>query len=240
MTMTPREALLRTIAVGLLNVVAITHLVDLSHKLEEGVAYMATLFSLLIVACVVLALVLVRRRPRALRGTWIAIGTLSAATLAGYALSRVVALPRMADHVGDWTSTAGIVSVSAEIALLALAAHALRSAGGSRAAGRATRRAPRLAGTAAGVALLLAVSAAGMPGLQRAHAHAGVAVASGAADHAEPAAPAAAGEAQAAPAIPRAVTLAAILLAVAFTAAAATSLRRRSYAPQRPVARLRA
>ena len=112
----------RPLAVACLIGVAVTHLVDLSDKLEEA-HYMAAMFCALIAASLVLAGALAAgyRVGPAL----VAAGTLSALTIAGYVLSRTVGLPQLEDHVGMWTDPAGVASLVFEGTLVVLALAAL-------------------------------------------------------------------------------------------------------------------
>lgn len=108
----------RGAAIGLLGVVALTHLVDLPHKLEEA-PYIAALFIALIAASLGLALVAAAgSRPQAI---WTAIGALNATAIAGYLASRSVGLPGIEDHVGDWLDSAGIIALASETLLVSLA-----------------------------------------------------------------------------------------------------------------------
>ncbi|MGI8729849.1 MAG: hypothetical protein ACR2LK_07645 [Solirubrobacteraceae bacterium] len=121
-----REAIARFLGVGLLMAVAYLHLLDISHKIEEGIWYMVVLFGFLILGATVLAAGLVRSQPRSVRLVWAGAALLGIGALAGYVVSRVVALPGMADHRGDWTGSYGMLAVFAEVAVLALAAYAMR------------------------------------------------------------------------------------------------------------------
>ena len=121
------DAAARFLGVLLLVVVGYAHLLDLSHKVDEGIWYMVVAFVALIVAAVCLAVALVRCRAPAVRSVWLAAATISLAALAGYAISRLIALPGMADHQGDWVSTYGLLALFGETALIALAGYAMRS-----------------------------------------------------------------------------------------------------------------
>ena len=119
MTLTPR---IRLAAIFSLGGVAITHLMDLPHKLMEA-PYLAVLFCALITASTLLALAMVTEgfgRPALL-----ASGLLSALTIAGYVLSRTAGLPMIEDHVGDWLAPAGLASLVFEGVLVVLALRAL-------------------------------------------------------------------------------------------------------------------
>jgi hypothetical protein len=108
----------RLIAIFSLGGVAITHLMDLPHKLMEA-PYLALLFCALITASTLLALAMVT--DGAARPAIVASGVLSAATIAGFVVSRSVGLPMIEDHVGDWLAPAGIASLAFEATLVGLA-----------------------------------------------------------------------------------------------------------------------
>jgi hypothetical protein len=115
MQITPPIRLLASVSLG---GVAITHLMDLPHKLEEA-PYMAVLFCALITASTLLALAVVTEgggRPAILFG-----GFISALTIVGFVLSRSIGLPMIEDHVGDWLEPAGVASLVFETILVGLA-----------------------------------------------------------------------------------------------------------------------
>jgi hypothetical protein len=119
----------RGIAVVCLAAIAVTHLTDLPEKLEEA-PYMAVLFCGLIAASAGLGIVFASGRDDAI--VWWTAGAVALMPLIGYLLSRSVGLPQLEDHVGDWLSPAGVVSVAAEALLVALSLpHLSRSRGGS-------------------------------------------------------------------------------------------------------------
>jgi hypothetical protein len=117
---TPRIRLLAIVSLG---GVAVTHLMDLPHKLMEA-PYLAVLFCGLITASTLLSLAMAGEA--AARPALLASGVLSALAIAGYGLSRSVGLPLIEDHVGDWLAPAGVASLVFEGALVWLAAGALR------------------------------------------------------------------------------------------------------------------
>ena len=160
------SALARILGIAALNAIAFTHLLDLSHKLEERVAYMAALFSLLIVASVALAVALARLRSTWIRGMWSAGAALSLASLGGFVVSRTVGLPQMTDHIGDWTSPAGVGAVVAELLFIGLATHALRTPSRSR---RRLTAAAAVGVAAAVISVALVLAAASWPGSALAH-----------------------------------------------------------------------
>lgn len=120
------DATARFAGVVLLVLVGYAHLLDLSHKIDEGVWLMAFGFIALIAAAICLAVALVRAPASAVRLAWVAAAGLSAGALAGYAISRLLPLPGMADHQGDWINTYGVLAMLADLGLIALAAHAMR------------------------------------------------------------------------------------------------------------------
>lgn len=58
-----------------------------------------------------------------LGGVFVAAGTLCAAAIAAYALTRLIAFPQLGDDVGNWGEPLGVVSVVSEgvVVLLSLA-----------------------------------------------------------------------------------------------------------------------
>lgn len=127
MSLTPltlNEARGRMLAIACLSGVALTHVLELERKLDEGVIYMAVMFTGLSVSAVLLAVALAVAGERAGRRALRAAGVMSVSAIAGYLGSRAVAFPQMADHVGDWLNPLGIASLVAEATLVALAAQA--------------------------------------------------------------------------------------------------------------------
>jgi hypothetical protein len=124
--LTSREAVTRFAGAGVLLAVGYLHLMDISHKIEEGIWYMAFLFAALIVSSIALAVALVRADDSRVRFVWVAAAGLAAGAMFGYFVSRSIALPGMADHRGDWFSSIGIFAWLFEMALVGLAAFALR------------------------------------------------------------------------------------------------------------------
>lgn len=120
------DASARFIGVILLIAVGYSHLLDISHKVDEGIWYMVFAFTALIVTAIALAAALVRARTAEVRLAWAAAALLSTGALLGYAISRLLPLPGMADHQGDWLSTYGVIAVLAELGLIGLAAFAMR------------------------------------------------------------------------------------------------------------------
>jgi hypothetical protein len=125
-SLTGREALTRFLGVNVLIAVGYMHLMDISHKVEEGVWYMALLFASLIVVSVVLATALVRADDSRVRFVWVGAAGLAASAMFGYFVSRAIPLPGMSDHQGDWFNSIGVFAGLFEMGLVALAAFALR------------------------------------------------------------------------------------------------------------------
>jgi hypothetical protein len=119
MPLTPQ---IRLLAIASLGGVAVTHLMDLPHKLMEA-PYLAVLFCALITASTLLSLAMVSEGAGRL--ALLASGALGALAIAGYVLSRSVGLPMIEDHVGDWLAPAGVASLLCEGVLVVLALRVL-------------------------------------------------------------------------------------------------------------------
>ena len=121
----PREeTFLVDLAVLSLIGMGVTHLIHVSHELEES-TWVGVAFIGISAACG--ALVVLIRRLWWWPPLWMATGSLAAGTMAGYVLSRVVPLPGLAGHVGQWLDVPGALSVAFEATLVALSVRALRS-----------------------------------------------------------------------------------------------------------------
>jgi len=120
------DAAARFAGVVLLVIVGYAHLLDLSHKIDEGLWLIALGFIALIAAAICLAAALVRAPASAVRLAWVAAALICVGALAGYAISRILPLPGMADHQGDWINAYGVLATLAELGLIALAAYAMR------------------------------------------------------------------------------------------------------------------
>jgi hypothetical protein len=97
------------------------HLPVVGEHLREA-PYMGEEFIVLIVACLLIAVAALVCDSAALYA--IAAGTCGLA-IAGYALTRLVALPQLADDVGNWLEPLGVASLLAETATVAVALFAL-------------------------------------------------------------------------------------------------------------------
>jgi hypothetical protein len=111
-----RRALAIFVAIG-----AAAHLPVVGEHLHEA-PYMGEEFIVLIVACLCIAIA-------ALVCDSTALYMLAACTcglaIAGYVVTRVVALPALRDDVGNWFEPLGVVSILAETATVAIAVCAL-------------------------------------------------------------------------------------------------------------------
>lgn len=98
-------------------VAAGVHIPVIGPHLDEA-PYMGVLFLLLTVACCALAVTIVVRDSV---GAYVAAGTICATAIVGYAATRTVAFPDLADDVGNWLEPLGVVAVLSEAAVVALA-----------------------------------------------------------------------------------------------------------------------
>lgn len=144
----PREAAFRFIGVAVLVLVAYLHLMDISHKIEEGVWYMAVLFAALIVSALALAIALVRTDSSSVRFAWVGAAAIAFGAIFGFCASRAIPLPGMADHHGDWFGTLGLFAGVLELGLIFLAGYALRDRVRSHQAQLRARRRRRIAAPA--------------------------------------------------------------------------------------------
>jgi hypothetical protein len=108
-------------------VAAVAHIPVIGPHLEEA-PYMGVLFVLLTAACAVLAAAALLRGGRAVH-LWTVL-TCGLAVV-GYAATRLVAFPMLADDVGNWLEPLGVVSIVSESIAVAAALFGL------------TRRSPR-------------------------------------------------------------------------------------------------
>ncbi|WP_457111486.1 hypothetical protein [Marmoricola sp. URHA0025 HA25] len=118
----------RWLLVGAVTAAAAAHIPVIGPHLEEA-PYMGVLFVLLTGACLAIgATVAVADATWAYRAALPVCG----AAVVGYAATRLVAFPQLADDVGNWFEPLGVVSVVTESAVVLLAALVLRG----RSAGR--------------------------------------------------------------------------------------------------------
>jgi hypothetical protein len=103
-------------------VAALAHVPVIGSHLEEA-PYMGVLFVALTAACTVLAAAALLRGGRAVY--LLTVLTCGLAVL-GYAATRLVAFPMLADDVGNWLEPLGVVSIVSESIAVAAALVALR------------------------------------------------------------------------------------------------------------------
>jgi hypothetical protein len=107
-------------------VAAAAHVPVIAPHLDEA-PYMGVLFVVLTVGCAVLAAAALVRDSAAVYA--LAVLTCGLAVV-GYAATRLVAFPMLADDVGNWWEPLGIVSVVSETVVVVAALAALRSGRG--------------------------------------------------------------------------------------------------------------
>ncbi|MFF3313510.1 hypothetical protein [Streptomyces sp. NPDC002952] len=114
---------LRFPAAALLLIAGIAHIPITPEHLEEA-PYIGILFIALTVVCFALALMLLRHDTPLV---WTAVVAVTVAAVLTYLVSRMTALPQIADDVGNWTDPLGLVSIASEFLAATLAAAALAS-----------------------------------------------------------------------------------------------------------------
>ncbi|MFC6704532.1 hypothetical protein [Flexivirga alba] len=106
-------------------VAAAAHVPVIAPHLDEA-PYMGALFIVLTAACLVLAATLtVRDSERVYALSVLTCGL----AVVGYAATRLVAFPMLADDVGNWFEPLGIVSVLSESVVIVAAGLAIRGRG---------------------------------------------------------------------------------------------------------------
>jgi hypothetical protein len=103
--------------VGAALVASAAHVPGVGEHLHEA-PYMGVLFAMFAAACVAVAVVAAARPNPAV---FVSAGGLCAAALSTYAATRLVAFPQLAGDVGNWGEPLGLVSVAAELLVLACA-----------------------------------------------------------------------------------------------------------------------
>jgi hypothetical protein len=114
---TPRWVLAAAAAVA-----AVAHVPVIGPHLEEA-PYMGVLFVVLTAACAVLAAAALLRGGRAV---YLLTVLTCGLAVVGYAATRLVAFPMLADDVGNWLEPLGVVSIVSESIAVAAALVALR------------------------------------------------------------------------------------------------------------------
>ncbi len=120
----PLRAPQRWVLVAAALVAGVAHIPVTPEHLQEA-PYMGVLFVLLSTACAALAaMAVIRDVP----GVYLASATVCGLAIAGYAATRLVAFPMLADDVGNWLEPLGVVSIISEAVVVAAAVSALRRA----------------------------------------------------------------------------------------------------------------
>jgi hypothetical protein len=116
-----RTAARSTVVVAAL-VASLAHIPVIAPHLAEA-PYMGVLFILLTVACVLSAAALaVAERPLA----YAFVASCCGAAVIGYAATRLVPFPQLADDVGNWFEPLGVLAVLSELVVVTAAVVALR------------------------------------------------------------------------------------------------------------------
>jgi hypothetical protein len=118
----PLRSPLRPVVAAAAVLVAAAHVPVIAPHLDEA-PYMGVLFVVLTVGCLAIGLATLIRDSAALYA--MAVLTCGLAVV-GYAATRVVAFPMLADDVGNWLEPLGVVSVVGEVLVIAAAVTALR------------------------------------------------------------------------------------------------------------------
>ena len=122
----PLHSPLRVVLAIAAVVVAAAHVPVIAPHLDEA-PYMGVLFVVLTVGCLAIGLGALIRDSGGLYA--LAVLTCGLAVV-GYAATRLVAFPMLADDVGNWWEPLGVVSVLGELTVIAAALTALRRSGG--------------------------------------------------------------------------------------------------------------
>jgi hypothetical protein len=117
-----RRLLTRGLAVVGLTGIALVHLVELPDTWRQTVG-LGAMFALLVVAAATVAAGLLHTDTTRL---WQVSALVALAAIAGYILTRSVALPFDRDDVGNWLEPLGLVALFIEAGVLALCGYALR------------------------------------------------------------------------------------------------------------------
>jgi hypothetical protein len=105
-------------------VAAAAHVPVIGPHLDEA-PYMGALFIVLTAACAALAVAALARDSRAV---YTLVALTCGLAVIGYAATRIVAFPLLADDVGNWLEPLGVVSIASETLAVAAAAVALAGA----------------------------------------------------------------------------------------------------------------
>jgi protein-S-isoprenylcysteine O-methyltransferase Ste14 len=118
----PLHSPLRWLLASAAVIVAAAHVPVIAPHLEEA-PYMGALFVVLTVGCGTIGLTALIRDPA---GLYVLATVPCGLAVVGYAATRLIAFPMLADDVGNWLEPLGIVSVLGELTVVATAILALR------------------------------------------------------------------------------------------------------------------
>jgi hypothetical protein len=121
----PLHSPLRPVLAAAAVLVAGAHVPVIAPHLDEA-PYMGVLFVVLTVGCLAIGLAALIRDSAGLYA--LAMLTCGLAVV-GYAATRMVAFPMLADDVGNWLEPLGVMSVAGELTVIAVALTALRKEG---------------------------------------------------------------------------------------------------------------
>ena len=129
------DEVVRAVGIFGLVAVAVVHLVQISDTFDES-SSLAVGFILLSVACLGLAVQLLRSATRAM---WLAVAVLNAAILVGYVFTRVFSTGFDDGDVGNWSEALGVASIIIEGLLVLLSAYAIVELSRSKSSGAEAR-----------------------------------------------------------------------------------------------------
>ncbi|NHA67930.1 hypothetical protein [Phycicoccus flavus] len=118
----------RRVLAALLLVAGGVHVPLVPEHLEEA-PYVGVLFVLLALACLGLAVAVLRTEDRRV---WLLSGVVCVLAALAFVLSRTVGLPQIGDDVGNWADPLGVVALVSELLVALLAALHLRAPTTSR------------------------------------------------------------------------------------------------------------
>ena len=119
----PLHSRLRTVLAVAAFIAAAAHVPVIGPHLDEA-PYMGVLFIVLTLGCTAIGLAAFLRDSTAL---YVLAALTCGLAVIGYAATRLIAFPLLADDVGNWLEPLGIVSVVAELTVVAAAIVAVRN-----------------------------------------------------------------------------------------------------------------
>jgi hypothetical protein len=118
----PQNSSMRWLLAAAAAVAAVAHIPVIGSHLKEA-PYMGQLFIVLTAACFALALTALRFDTPAV---YVASASTCSLAIIGYAATRLVAFPMLADDVGNWLEPLGVISVASEAIVVAASLLGLR------------------------------------------------------------------------------------------------------------------